>query len=148
MRPIYETPHDLANEASVADVLSSAWNCEMIKLQVRDAFDYAATRGRNITAFVEIKARTNPMRRYPTYMISMTKVMSANTIFMSTGTPSFLVVRWTDCMGWVQLNQNKFPLEIGGRKDRRDAQDIEPVCHININLFRTLAGSQFLDRKH
>ena len=138
MRPIYETPKDLTNEASVADVLASAWNCEMVKLQPRDPLDYAATRGGNITAFVEIKARTNPMHKYPTYMISMTKVMSANMIFMSTGTVSLLVVKWTDCMGWVQLSQNKFPLAIGGRKDRRDAQDIEPVCHIDINLFKTL----------
>ena len=138
MRPIYETPHDLANEASVADVLSSAWNCESTKLQVRDAFDYAATRGKNITAFVEVKTRTNPMHKYPTYMISMTKVMNANAVFMSTGTPSLLVVKWTDCMGWVQLNQNKFTLEIGGRRDRHDAQDIEPVCHISIDLFKVI----------
>jgi hypothetical protein len=123
---------------SVADVLSSAWNCELIKLQVRDAFDYAATRGKNITAFVEVKTRTNPMHKYPTYMISMTKVMNANAVFMSTGTPSLLVVKWTDCMGWVQLNQNKFTLEIGGRRDRHDAQDIEPVCHISIDLFKVI----------
>jgi hypothetical protein len=110
----------------------------LIKLQVRDAFDYAATRGKNITAFVEVKTRTNPMHKYPTYMISMTKVMNANAVFMSTGTPSLLVVKWTDCMGWVQLNQNKFTLEIGGRRDRHDAQDIEPVCHISIDLFKVI----------
>jgi hypothetical protein len=104
----------------------------------RDAFDYAATRGKNITAFVEVKTRTNPMHKYPTYMISMTKVMNANAVFMSTGTPSLLVVKWTDCMGWVQLNQNKFTLEIGGRRDRHDAQDIEPVCHISIDLFKVI----------
>jgi hypothetical protein len=138
MRPIYETSHDLANEASVADVLSFAWKCDMVKLQVRDAFDYAALKGKNITAFIEVKARTNPMHKYPTYMVSMTKVINANAVFIATGTPSLLVVKWTDCIGWVKLNQNNFPLKIGGRKDRNDSQDIEPVCHIAINLFKVI----------
>jgi hypothetical protein len=135
MRPLYETQLDLKNEASVADVMASIWKCQMTKLQPRDAFDYAAVRGKDIAAFVEIKTRTNPMNRYPTYMISMTKIISANAIFMSTGVPSFLAVRWTDCIGWVRLNNANVKLEIGGRTDRSDAQDIEPVCHISISKF-------------
>lgn len=136
MRPIYETQGDLSREAGVAHHIGNAWGCSMQKLQPRDAFDYAAMRGDEIVGFVEIKNRTNPMGRYPTYMISMTKLATAQSIYLATYVPCVLVVKWSDCIGWISLNNAEVVLKMGGRSDRNDPQDTEPVCHIDMSRFR------------
>ena len=135
MRPIYETENDLRNERSLSDVVSKKWRCELQKLQPRDSFDYAAIRDGRVVAFVEMKNRTNEFSKYDTYMISMTKLLHARNIREATEIPCILAVKWTDAIGWVKLNNVKSYVTMGGRFDRGDPQDVEPVCHINIKDF-------------
>lgn len=138
MRPIYETQEDLSREAKVAKRLGQVWECSMRKLQPRDAFDYAAMRGDEVVGFVEIKNRRNLMGQYSTYMISMTKLATAHSIFCATYVPCVLVVQWSDCMGWISLSHAEGVLKMGGRSDRNDPGDIEPVFHIDISKFKVL----------
>ena len=136
MRPIYETKKDLENEVSLSGFVSKQWNCTMQKLQPRDHFDYAAVRDGEVVAFIEMKTRSNKMQHYPTYMISMTKVINAGITNAATGIPCFLVVRWVDHVGYVNMSNVKSTVKMGGRTDRSDPQDVEPVCHIDIGLFK------------
>lgn len=136
MRPIYETKEDLEKEASLGSIISRRWKCRMQKLQPRDPFDYAAVRDGKISAFIEIKNRTNKMLQYPTYMISMTKVVNATMTTISTGLPCFLVVRWIDKIGYINIGNVETFVTMGGRIDRSDPQDVEPVCHIDIRTFK------------
>lgn len=136
MRPIYETKEDLEKEASLGSIISRRWKCRMQKLQPRDPFDYAAVRDGKISAFIEIKNRTNRMLQYPTYMISMTKVVNATMTTISTGLPCFLVVRWIDKIGYINIGNVETFVTMGGRIDRSDPQDVEPVCHIDIRTFK------------
>ena len=135
MRPIYETQDDRDREALVAKKVGDAFKCSMGKLQPRDAFDFAAMRGDKIVGFVEIKVRANPMGQYSTYMISMTKLATAHAIFAATKTPCILAVQWTDALGYIDMNAVDVTLKMGGRSDRNDPRDIEPVCHIDISGF-------------
>ena len=135
MRPIYETDEDLKKEKSLSDMISKSWRCELQKLQPRDPFDYAAVRDGKVVAFVEMKNRTNEYGRYDTYMISMTKLMHAKNIKEATDIPSILAVKWTDSVGWVKLNNITTHVTMGGRFDRNDPQDVEPVCHIDMKDF-------------
>lgn len=135
MRPIYETQADRGREALVARRMADAFGCSMRKLQPRDAFDFAAMRGDRIVGFVEIKVRANPMGQYSTYMISMTKLATAHAIFSATKTPCVLAVQWTDALGYIKMNGIDVTLKMGGRSDRNDPQDTEPVCHIDISGF-------------
>lgn len=136
MRPIYETEEDLAKEASLGSIIARHWKCRMQKLQPRDHFDYAAIRDGKVSAFIEIKNRTNKMSQYPTYMISMTKVINATMTTIATGIPCFLVVRWIDKTGYVNIGNIDTTVTMGGRTDRSDPQDVEPVCHIDIGEFK------------
>ena len=135
MRPIYETEKDLVNERSLSDVVSKKWKCTLQKLQPRDPFDYAAVRSKEVVAFVEMKNRTNSFGKYDTYMISMTKLVHARSINQATSLPCILAVRWTDLIGWVRLDNVTTQVTMGGRFDRNDPQDIEPVCHISMKDF-------------
>jgi len=38
-------------------------------------------------------------------------------------------------MGWINLNED-FLCKRGGRNDRNDWQDVEPVCHFRISKFK------------
>lgn len=146
VRPIYETETDISREAGFAGVIQSAWNCHMIKQPKMVGVDYALAKASGIiSAFCEIKCRTNPRLQYPTYMISAGKKLTADALSNSLGVPVILAIRWADCAGYVVLNELKagdgFQLRSGGRRDRGDPQDIEAVCLIPVSLFRPIRVS-------
>ena len=99
-----------------------SWSCELGKLPIRYGIDYAFLRNGEVVGFAELKCRANKMQAYPSYMISLGKIMSARMLHHVTRVPIVLAVEWQDRTGW----------------DRGDAQDIEPVALIPINKFRRL----------
>jgi len=137
MRPIYESDTDLYNEREVINALNDLWQTQSTKLPRSYGLDYTLTRGGRVTAFVEIKCRTIPSWTYDTYMISLAKVLKAKSLGNNVGVPAFLVVRWNDMVGYVDLRIVALDVQVGGRKDRGDEQDIEPVCMIPIKEFKS-----------
>lgn len=83
---------------------------------------------------VEVKIR---QRAYDRYMLSLHKattmlVMAATSAFMPV-----LVVAWTDKreVGVCDLRSVRMEPGIGGRKDRGDEQDVEPVVFFSRSAF-------------
>ena len=107
-------------------------------MPIKYGLDYAALRDQEICAFIELKCRNNPMRQYPDYMLSMHKLMSAQQILMTTALQCYLVVSWTDAIGYTEINPDCYHYGISGRKDRQDPDDIEPVGYIPIDQFKTI----------
>jgi len=138
MRPIYETANDLRNERDVIEVLNKLWGTEAHKLPRAYSMDYLLTRDRQAVSFVEIKCRQVPSWQYDTLMISMAKVLKGRAITRETGIPSLLVVKWNDTVGYVYMSEIDMDIQVGGRRDRGDAQDIEPVCMIPVKDFRRI----------
>jgi len=136
MRPIYETDGDLRNERAVVEILNKLWGTQAHKMPRAYSLDYMLTRGSEAMAFVEIKCRQVPSGKYDTLMISMAKILKGRAITRETGVPSILVVRWNDKTGYVYMSEIDMDIQVGGRRDRGDAQDIEPVCMIPIKNFR------------
>lgn len=136
MRPIYETETDLRNERDVVEVFNRLWGTQAYKLPRAYSLDYLLTRGSDAVAFVEIKCRQVPSGKYDTLMISMAKILKGRAITRETDIPSLLVVKWTDKTGYVYMSEIDMNIQVGGRRDRDDAQDIEPVCMIPIKNFR------------
>ena len=135
-RPIYETEADRANERRVADILLDRWRCTAVKLPRRYEIDYALSRGNRVMAWAEVKCRTNPREQYPTYMVALGKVIAGLDLAQRTNLPFMLVVQWTDSLGWVTPKLDA--IHIGGRHDRGDGDDEEPVAHIPITEFKLL----------
>ena len=139
-RPTYEKSSDIANEERVAEKLSEMWELDNWQRNpLRYPVDISLMRGNRIKAFAEIKCRNVSSCTYSTYLLSAGKVMSAHTLTRATGLPCFLVVQWTDCLGWIDLEMTE-PLYVGwgGRIDRDDSQDMEPVMHYDILEFKRM----------
>jgi hypothetical protein len=139
MRPIYEKPEDLAAEKTALDKACEIWKCTAEKLPMKYELDYLLLREGTGVAWLEIKSRTNPRTEYPTYMNALTKIMAARRLSEASQLPSFLLVQWTDACGYIRIDSLlDFTTAVGGRTDRGDEQDIEPVAKIPIGEFALL----------
>jgi hypothetical protein len=138
-RPLYENDADLVSESLTLDLIEKKWRCEGVKLPIKHQLDYLLQRRNRGVAWVEIKVRKNPAAQYPTYMISLTKIMAARSLSEASRLPSFLVVQWSDSVAYIRMDSLlDFEISIGGRRDRNDDQDIEPVVLIPVRNFTNL----------
>lgn len=128
-RPVYESEQDLFNERQLAVKAERAWRCEMVKQSKFNQFDYAAVRDGRVVAFVEMRVRSTPLRKYPTMILSANKLQAAQAMHMATGLPCLFLVQWTDVAGFVSM-LNQYPVIMGGRTDRGDPADIEALATI------------------
>ena len=101
--------------------------------------DYALLRGGSIRAFLEVKTRKYTKDHFYAYMISMDKVEAAQKHSRFAGVPAILAVEWQDEAGYVVLDNLKdVTIGFGGRADRDDKQDMEPVVYIPISQFKAI----------
>ena len=136
MRPIYETEEDLEKEERLALAFAQKYGAEAHKLPALYPLDYSYTKDGSVVAFIEIKIRTNSFAAYPTYMIGLSKITSARNIHITTGLPVLLAVKWgCGTVGFIDVNAPFENLTMGGRTDRNDEADIEPVVHWNMEAF-------------
>jgi len=137
-RPKYERPSDVANERRVADILARH-NYSLHKLPAQYGLDVAIHCDQDdcIVAFGEIKARTFAMNKYPTAMVNLHKVLRAKHLTDTTGLPSYLLVLWTDALARISFADG-FSLQMGGRTDRGDPQDVDVCAYYPIECFKVL----------
>lgn len=139
-RPKYESPKDLTHEKKILGYISRKWGISYCKMPITYKLDYAMYRNDNLVGFSEVKCRTNSVQDYKTYIISLSKVMSARRLSSVTSTKSLLIVSWSDAIGWIDFFSD-FKVKQGGRSDRNDWQDQEPVCHFDIKDFKIISDS-------
>lgn len=144
-RPTYETGLDLKNEADVLGLLVATWNCTAEKLPSRYEVDYILYH-KDWTAFLEIKCRSHSSTKFPTLFISVGKLVTGRVYAEAVKAHLLLVVRFTDCIMYVDLGKGaqcdltKYEIRKGGRTDRNDPQDQEPVFHIKVADMHKLIG--------
>ena len=141
IRPLYETQQDRDNEQSMACIIEGQFDCSLTKMPIKLSLDYMATRDGSAVAFIEARQRKTPMQQYPTYMISLYKVMMASALTQTTGLPCFLAVQWSDKAGICRLPSESMDIRIGGTTRRGDAQDIEPMAYFDVANFKTIGGA-------
>jgi len=139
-RPMYETRSDRENQTVVAQMFVDRYFPAITGYHLtppRYPVDVAFTNGDDIKVFAEIKNRNVSMHTYPTYMISIAKIVSMKSLSSSCGVPCLLLVKWKDFGGYLDVSKVlPLKLSIGGRVDRNDDQDVEPVAHYEISLFK------------
>lgn len=138
MRPLYETAGHLAKESATKALLEKKFNCTLSKIPMKMGLDFAALRNGEVVAFLELKCRNATAEQYPTYMLSLHKLMAAKNLTSATNLPCFLAVQWTDNIGFVALPPPDMKIRLGGRADRNDPDDIEPVVHFPISRFKMI----------
>jgi len=139
LRKIYETQYDLDNEKSISEVIQSVCNLSLRKLRMKYFIDFIAFRNKKAVAVVEVKKRNNNHDTYPTLILSLAKYNRGVEFFKVNGLKFIFAVQFNDgCFFYKYKDGDRFAIELGGRTDRKDAEDIEPVVHIPINRMKKL----------
>ena len=138
-RPTYETQQDVAHEEVVINLLCDKWKCTAHKAPRFYQTDWSLSKNGEVKAMAEIKFRN---KSYPTYILSLHKF--TNLLMGSiSGVRHLLVVCWPEdgkrVVKYVEITHGLYSKVIhGGRKDRGDSQDQEPMVEIPIERFRTV----------
>jgi len=136
MRPTYETNADHIVEELIADQLRDTWKCALSRTPRKYPYDYVAEVNGKVAALIEIKSRNNAHDKYPTYMISADKIVTCQTAASTLGLRFFLVVSFNDQLMYWVYRKDDFTVDLGGRRDRNDDADWEPVVHIPMTHFK------------
>lgn len=137
MRRVYETKKDRMGERELAETIAASWRLTAKPNPKMYPIDYTFLEGKEVRGFAEIKIRTHPFGRFPTYILSAHKVADAMNLAMSTGKTVVLIVKWScGSVGILDLSQKPDSVGWGGRVDRADSQDMEPVCHYAVERFK------------
>jgi hypothetical protein len=135
-RPHNESSADLAVEREAAGDLERAWRCSVEKLSpTLYGVDWALYRQNRLVSFAEFKARG---QKYDTLLLSLGKVIHARALARGAGVPFIVVVRWPDGLFyWRDDNRNLSAMQ-GGRVDRGQSGDTEPVVHVPTSDFKLI----------
>ncbi len=140
MRPRYESYADRAAQERIIQRLQTITGLTAHSMPDRYPVDAALAQGKQLIAFVEIKARDHAYMAFATYILSLAKWASVQRLAEFGAAKTILVVKWTDDTRYCVLPDYGLEVTMGGRDDRGDAQDMEPVAHIPIDQFRPLEG--------
>ena len=135
--PTYQTDRDAVSEEDTIAFLRSKWNFRIERMPDFHEFDYAVINNAGcVKGLVEIKNRKANAEKYPTIMLSMSKVLAAKQ-WADQGLRCFLVIRiGEDKPRILDINKTKpASIKFGGR-DGRNHQ--EPLAHFDKNDFTIL----------
>ena len=133
-----ETAQNRTDERTAAGQIKAAWGLTAKKLPRLYHLDFVLLdRKKEIRAFAEVKTRSNTQHLYTEYMIGLSKVLQAKKLSEVTGYASLLIVQWSDATGWINLLEYQ-RIGWGGRTDRDDFQDLEPMAFFTASAFKAL----------
>jgi hypothetical protein len=136
-RPMYESQNDLSNEKDVANYLADKWSCVFKKLPISYNVDWLLINNSETPkAFAELKCRNNESIKYPTLLLSLSKWMKGKELGKELNIPFIVIVRWTDGVYFHIAGKHEVTYGFGGRRDRNDAQDVEPIVLIPTDTFK------------
>lgn len=138
LRPVYETAADLAKEEAVAEECVRCWTPRHgITAQRKLTISYGLDRvfsyyDDTVALFAEVKIRDWAFGAGNGYWIALLKVLAARQLADLTHLPTLLVAEFRDgSRHWVDFDRaDPTRTFIGGRRDRGDPHDIEPMVTI------------------
>lgn len=139
MRPVYETAANVSAERRVATAFAAACKAQAHKTPKMYEIDWAMHRER-LAAWVEVKCRNVVSTQYPTLILSCKKWDAGMRLAERFRVPFILVIGYRDGIFFWKAEDIQLDVGHGGRSDRGDWQDMEPVVHIPIELFTRLGG--------
>ena len=138
---IFQTAADRDNEATVATIIEGKWNCNIRRFGVLSPIDWFAERNGRLVGVLEVKSRTHPSDKFPTVFLNVRKWLALRLASIGLGCPALFVVRFTDCVRWVAINDvDGTQNTIGGcSRIVKGISDIEPVIEVDIATMQILA---------
>jgi len=137
VRPVYETEADLQNERRLIAAVADCWKCQPRKTPKFYKVDYGLYRNDELFAWAEIRNRNIDIDTYPTFHLSVMKAITLYEVGYRTDKPSFIVVGLRDRVVFHQMRlAASYRITAGGRTDRNDPDDEEPVVNIPWEQFK------------
>ena len=134
-RQLYENETNRNNEQAAKVTLEASWSVTLRKLPIKYGAEWVAFRDDQAVAVIEYKNRPHESSRFPTYLLSAHKWMSMRSLANTIGVPAVLVVEFNDGMQHCTLEAGMAKTSWAGRRDRDDADDLEPCMMIPMELF-------------
>ena len=134
-RRLYENAANRKNEQAAKASLEASWSVMLRKLPIKYGAEWVAFRDDQAVAVIEYKNRPHESSRFPTYLLSVHKWMSMRSLANTIGVPAVLVVEFKDGMRHYTLEAGTAKTSWAGRRDRDDADDMEPCMMIPMELF-------------
>lgn len=139
MRPTYENDESRRDEEGCAGRLTKRTDWNVVKLPRSYVVDFAAYDAQNqLQCFVEFKRRNCNKNKYPTFFISFRKYLTMCQLAAAAGVKAYIIVEWNDRIEAMEAGPLPIPIRNGGRDDRDDWQDQEPMVHLRVEYFRPL----------
>ncbi len=142
VRPIYETEENKKRQNDMRSILESKWSCVLQDLPYKYQLDWMAFKDKKPMAVLEFKHREKlSFDAWPRYMISLDKWIRAREISQEMCLPFIMVITFTEGTYYGSfLHNESFDLSYmwGGRLDRNDAQDSEPMVLLPLKHFKKL----------
>ena len=138
-RTVYENEATLSREREFADMLAGRVDMGLQKLPRQYRVDFAMVdkKSGEVYCWLETKCRTG--RSFKHFMLSLSKWQAGIRLSQETGKPFLIGFRWKDGDYILQVNKDYIPLLlVGGRDDRDDPEDIEPVVQIPKKMFHLI----------
>lgn len=140
-RPRYETARDRQEERVIIEQFT---DLPAYKVPERYPFDFAIVEDDHIVAAVEVKSRKINLETMGSLHISAAKLVNLSDYNSKLNLDCYLLVRAKDGLFSFEVTETALQslsgtLIIGGRKDRRDPQDMEPCLVVPFDRFRRLA---------
>ena len=120
---LYETEENKTAEDKLRTALGDAYGYNMVALPIKYSLDCIAYKGKEAKAFFEFKCRTVASTEYDTALVNLHKVIAAANITKATGLKCWLVVQWTDMVGFIDFEADK-QIGMSKRRDRNEAADL------------------------
>ena len=138
-RPIYESKKDVTREEKFAKHIESfsIFKVEKILKKLYPC-DHALILGRDIIGLIEFKYRPDVFKYKNGVMLSLTKVSQIVSMSKVCGAPPLFCVESADDVYHAAPLDVSFKATMGGRVDRGDASDVEPVCLIPLDHFKPI----------
>jgi hypothetical protein len=138
MRPFYESSKDLATENEVAEALSKKTGYVFHKLKIAYHVDWLVMQENKPKYVAEIKRRFNVKDQYPTLMLSLHKWMNGKQMSKEMNVDFVVIIKWDDGVFCHAAGDSPVIYGFGGRKDRNDDQDQEPMVFIPVDKFKRI----------
>lgn len=145
-RPRYATPQTEADQNALRDRFCKAYGMTWQKEPDNQRINTALLKpgaASGIVAFGEFRCRTNSHDTYPTYMLDRHTWGLMKLKFKTEGKPVVLVIGFSDGDYYTKITPElvKQIVEgVGGRHDRGDVKDVEPVVHIPIDVLKQVGA--------
>lgn len=138
-RPRYNRPKDNANNRRVLNQLARFLPGRLAEVFTTDTdcdYDGEIYIDGPLTLIAEVKGRTGSGNRFSTWHIAKSKLDACMVHARALNVPLYLLFSWdNDVYYWVVKDIDKLEVREGGRWDRGDFYDVEPMVHIPRSFF-------------